>query len=61
MGIATASFCGYTGLLVAPCMSGHLGEHMGFRSVYSLMALMLVLLLVLAPMVGRQQTASSTQ
>ncbi len=60
MGIATASFCGYAGLLVAPASLGYLGEHFGFRSVYAAMGFMLFALLVLAPMVGRQTKPTIT-
>ncbi|MGB7286616.1 MAG: MFS transporter [Salaquimonas sp.] len=53
MGIATASFCGYAGLLVAPATLGFIGEHWGFKLVYGAMALMLIALIALAPMIGR--------
>ena len=60
MGIATASFCGYTGLLVAPATLGYVGEHFGFRLVFASMGLMIMALLVLAPMVGKQNRVSGT-
>jgi len=54
MGIATATLCGYSGLLVAPALLGLLGERLGFAFVFFTMAILLLMLLVLAPMVGRQ-------
>jgi MFS family permease len=53
MGIATATLCGYSGLLAAPASLGFIGHHFGFRLVFLLMAVLLLLLLFLAPMVGR--------
>ena len=58
MGIATASFCGYTGLLVAPATLGYVGEHFGFRLVFASMGLMILALLMLAPVVARQNRVS---
>jgi uncharacterized membrane protein len=54
MGIATATLCGYSGLLAAPALLGFMGEHYGFGFVFLLMAALILCLLVLAPMVGRQ-------
>ena len=58
MGIATASFCGYTGLLVAPATLGYVGQHFGFRVVFASMGLMILALLMLAPVVARQNRIS---
>lgn len=56
MGIATASFCGYSGLLAAPALLGFVGEHFSFRVVFGLMAALLLALLFLIPTVKVKQT-----
>ncbi len=48
-GIAVATFGGYAGLLFAPASLGIIGEIYGFRTVFGLMALLLVATLVLTP------------
>lgn len=56
IGIATASFCGYAGLLAAPALLGIVGEHFSFRLVFGSMAVLLLALLLLVPRV-RLKTA----
>lgn len=56
MGIATATFCGYAGLLAAPALLGIVGEHFSFRVVFGLMAALLLALLFLVPAVKAKET-----
>lgn len=56
IGIATASFCGYAGLLAAPALLGIVGEHYSFRLVFGSMAILLLALLLLVPRVRPKTT-----
>ncbi len=55
MGIATATFSGYAGLLAAPALLGFVGEHFSFRVVFGLMAALLLALLFLVPVVKAKE------
>ena len=51
VGIATATFCGYAGLLTAPALLGYVGEHYSFRLVFGIIAVLVFTLLFLIPKV----------
>jgi hypothetical protein len=53
-GIATVTMMGYSGILIAPSGIGFAAEHIGYRTTYFVLAL---LLLVVAALAGRVAAA----
>lgn len=51
-GISTVSMIGYSGLLAAPSAIGFVAEHIGFRSTYTVLALLLLVVVSLAAKVA---------
>lgn len=47
-GIATTTMIGYTGYLLAPSIIGYVAQHVGFRSTYAAVAVLLVAVAALA-------------
>jgi fucose permease len=56
-GISLVTMMGYSGILVAPSSIGFVAEHVGFRSTYVALALLLVIVALLA---GRVASADRT-
>jgi fucose permease len=56
-GISLVTMMGYSGILVAPSSIGFVAEHVGFRSTYVALALLLVVVALLA---GRVASADRT-
>jgi fucose permease len=57
-GISLVTMMGYSGILVAPSSIGFVAEHVGFRSTYVALALLLVIVALLA---GRVASADRSQ
>ncbi|MCB1439956.1 MAG: MFS transporter [Nitratireductor sp.] len=52
-GIATATMCGYSGVLAAPATLGWIGEHAGMSWIFMTMGILIASLLFAVPAMGR--------